>query len=501
MSRYLLGIDNGGTFVKAVLFDTQGNEISKAAEQVPLITPQAGFTERDMDVLWSINAKVIRESIMKAGIQASEIMGVSFSGHGKGIYLWGNDDNPAYNGILSTDGRAYKYPELFRRNGIEQKLFTKTCQKILASQPVALLKWFQENAPWVLENTRWIFGVKDYIRYKMTGEAFAELTDFSGSNLINLSTADYDNEILELLGLSEIREKLPPIKRSVDLSGYVTKQAAEETGLLEGTPCAAGLFDIDACAIAMNIVNSDNLAVIAGTWSINEYIAKKPIMDGSVMLNSLYCMDDYYLLEESSPTSAANHEWFINMFMENEKAAALEQNENIYKKADEMIEAVPPEEQDIIYLPYLFGSNYNPKAKATFVGIDSHHNKSHILRSVYEGIAFCHKVHVEKLLRSRCNGGHIRLAGGVCNAAVWVQMFADVLGLPIDIVKTKELGAFGAALTAGVACGVFSNLEDAAEKTVKIERTVYPNPDKVPVYQKKYKRYLAISEALEPFWS
>ena len=501
MGDYVIGLDNGGTATKAAVFDLRGREIAVAGKQTQVINPRSGYTERSMEEAWQANCECIRSVIEKAGIMAEDILGIAVCGHGKGLYMWGKDDKPAYNGILSTDGRAYKYPELFRRNGIEQKLFTKTCQKILASQPVALLKWFQENAPCVLENTRWIFGVKDYIRYKMTGEAFAELTDFSGSNLINLSTADYDNEILELLGLSEIREKLPPIKRSVDLSGYVTKQAAEETGLLEGTPCAAGLFDIDACAIAMNIVNSDNLAVIAGTWSINEYIAKKPIMDGSVMLNSLYCMDDYYLLEESSPTSAANHEWFINMFMENEKAAALEQNENIYKKADEMIEAVPPEEQDIIYLPYLFGSNYNPKAKATFVGIDSHHNKSHILRSVYEGIAFCHKVHVEKLLRSRSNGGHIRLAGGVCNATVWVQMFADVLGLPIDIVKTKELGAFGAALTAGVACGVFSNLEDAAEKTVKIERTVYPDPDKVPVYQKKYKQYLAISEALEPFWS
>jgi len=247
----------------------------------------------------------------------------------------------------------------------------------------------------------------------------------------------------------------------------------------------------------MNIVNNDNLAVIAGTWSINEYIAKEPVLDGSIMLNSLYCIDNYFLLEESSPTSATNHDWFINMFMEHEKAMALDRNENIYKLANKMIEGITPEAQDIIYLPYIHGSNYNPKARASFVGIGSHHTKAHILRSVYEGIVFCHKVHIDKLCENRNSEGHVRLAGGVCNAPIWVQMFADVLDMPIDIIKIKELGAFGAALAAGVACGIYPSLAKAAEQTVEIEKTIYPNPEKVPIYQEKYQRYLKVSEALE----
>ncbi len=327
------------------------------------------------------------------------------------------------------------------------------------------------------------------------------MTDFSGSNLVNLKTASYDYEILKFLGLEEVWDKLPPLKYPTELCGRVTEKASRETGLAAGTPCAAGMFDIDACAIAMGITNSDNLAVIAGTWSINEYISKTPILDKSVMMNSLYCMPGYYLIEESSPTSASNHEWYINMFMKHEKAECKQKGESVYKLADKMVTAIAPEEQDIIFLPYIYGSNYNSRGKAAFVGMDSHHTDAHILRSVYEGIVFCHKVHLEKLLKNCDQARAVRLAGGVCNAPVWIQIFADVFNLPVELIDTRELGAFGAAMAASVVSGEYENLEKAANDMVKLKNTVYPIAENVPVYQKKYERYLKVSNALEDYWN
>ncbi|WP_444641818.1 FGGY-family carbohydrate kinase [Caproiciproducens sp. R1] len=499
--KYFLGIDNGGTYTKSVVFDQNGKEVGSASGQIPMITPKAQYTERDMDYLWQENVRSIKNAVLNAGIDSADIKGISFSGHGKGIYLWGKDGKPAYNGIMSTDGRAYEYPVRWEKDGTADKLFKKTYQKILTCQPISLLKWFQENDPSVLENTRWIFGSKDYIRFRLTGEANAEMTDFSGSNLVNLKTASYDYEILKFLGLEEVRDKLPPLKYSTELCGRVTEKASRETGLAAGTPCAAGMFDIDACAIAMGITNSDNLAVIAGTWSINEYISKTPILDKSVMMNSLYCMPGYYLIEESSPTSASNHEWYINMFMKHEKAECKEKGESVYKLADKMVAAIAPEEQDIIFLPYIYGSNYNSRGKAALVGMDSHHTDAHILRSVYEGIVFCHKVHLEKLLKNCDQARAVRLAGGVCNAPVWIQIFADVFNLPVELIDTRELGAFGAAMAASVVSGEYENLEKAAKDMVKLKDTVYPLAENVPVYQKKYERYLKVSNALEDYWN
>lgn len=501
MKKYLLGIDNGGTFTKTVIFDVQGKEIARASGQIPMITPKAQYTERDMDYLWNENARTIKKAIEKAQIDPNDIKGVSFSGHGKGIYLWGVDGKPAYNGIMSTDGRAFEYPLRWQEDGTSDKLFAKTYQKVLTCQPVSLLKWFQEKDPQVLANTKWIFGIKDYIRFRLTGEANAEITDASGSNLVNLKTASYDKEILDLLGLQEIGDKLPPLKYSCELCGYVTEEASKATGLAAGTPCAAGMFDIDACAIAMDITSDQNVAVIAGTWSINEYISKEPVLNKTVMMNSLYCIPNYYLIEESSPTSAANHEWYINMFMEDERAQCAKTGENIYALTDKMAESVAPDEQNIIFLPYIYGSNYNSKAKATFIGIDSHHTKAHIMRAVFEGVAFCHMVHLEKLLKNRKHTRAVRLAGGVCNSKVWVQIFADVFNLPIEMVATKELGALGAAMAAGVVSGCYESLEKAADEMTEIRHTVYPIPDHVEIYKKKYQLYKDVSAAVDALWN
>ena len=137
--QYLLGLDNGGTSSKAVLFDQTGREIASAKRNTPMETPKVGHTERDMELLWQVNCEVIRETIEKSKVDARDIAGVSFSGHGKGLYLWGKDEKPAYPGIVSTDSRAYQIVEDWQRDGTAEKAFPMTCQSVLASQPVALV--------------------------------------------------------------------------------------------------------------------------------------------------------------------------------------------------------------------------------------------------------------------------------------------------------------------------------------------------------------------------
>ena len=162
--RYLVGIDNGGTFSKAALFDENGKQISVASVPTVTLTPKPGYTERDMDELWEVNAQAVREAITKSGINPADIAGVSFSGHGKGLYMVGYDGKPSYNGIVSTDTRAWAQVERWYRDGVNKEVYKKTFQEILAVQPVSLLAWFKENHPEVLEKTKYIFAVKDYIR-------------------------------------------------------------------------------------------------------------------------------------------------------------------------------------------------------------------------------------------------------------------------------------------------------------------------------------------------
>jgi L-xylulokinase len=498
--RYLVGIDNGGTFSKAAVFDEEGTQISVANVSTKTITPKPGYTERDRVELWEMNAEAIRTAIERSSIKPKDIAGVSLSGHGKGLYMVGKDGKPTYHGILSTDARAWEYVKKWSSDGTTEKVYSKTFQEILASQPVSLLAWFKDHLPKVIEETQYIFSVKDYVRYMLTGDAYAEYTDFSGANLVNMKTKDYDRELLQYFGLSEIYDKLPPLKYSADICGYITREASEQTLLPEGIPVAAGMFDVDACGIASGLGDEEKMCMIAGTWSINEYIAKEPVTNGTVALNSMFCIPGYYLVEESSPTSAGNMEWFIQMLMDYEKVVAENVGRSVYDTTNEWVESIEPQDNNIIFLPFLNGSNEDALAKGTFIGLTGYHSKKHMLRAVYEGIVFSHLTHVNKLLRNRDKPKSIRLSGGAANSEVWVQIFADALQIPIDVIADKELGAQGAAIAAGIAAGVYDNYNEAINKTVKITKTIMPRKEYKEIYEEKYATYRAAIDSLSNAW-
>ena len=262
------------------------------------------------------------------------------------------------------------------------------------------------------------------------------------------------------------------------------------------------MFDIDACAIAVNVLNEENICVIAGTWSINEYLRKAPVINGKVLMNSLFCLPEYYLIEESSPTSAGNNEWFISNLLPEVSAAAKAEGRSVYEVMNEWAETIPADEFVPVFLPFLMASNVHPNAKGSFVGLSMNHTRSHIVRSIYEGIVFCHRYHLEKLLATRDKApGCIRLAGGVAQSKVWTQMFADILALPVETVSVNETGALGCAIAAATAVGMYETLEEAAKAMCPMGDRIMPNPDTYQAYNKRYALYKKTIECLDPLWS
>lgn len=229
--KYLLGIDNGGTVSKAALFDLEGRQIIKASVRIPLDTPAPGHTQRKMSDIRDKNYELIRDITSRCD---GEIISVGFSGHGKGLYMLGENGEFIYDGIGSTDTRALSYELMWNSDGTADRVYEKNAQKIMACQPVALLRWFKDNDREVYDKIRYIISVKDFIRYTLCGEVFAEYTDVSGTNLLNLKTRQYDRELLEIFGIEEMYNCLPPVKSSDEVCGYVTAECAAATGLREG---------------------------------------------------------------------------------------------------------------------------------------------------------------------------------------------------------------------------------------------------------------------------
>lgn len=499
--RVYLGLDNGGTTTKAALFDRYGRQLAVSSASTRSIHLKPGYVERDMDEMWDANCNVIRDVLAKCGVSGSDVAGVAICGHGKGLYLWGKDDRPVRNGIISTDNRAYEYPIKWKTDGTEDKVFNISCQHILACQPVCLLAWLKDNEPELYSNIKWVFEAKDYVRFRMTGIPCAEYTDYSGANLLNLHTKNYDINLLELFGIKEVFPALPPLCSATEICGHITDEAAEKCGLAAGTPVIGGMFDIDACALAVGITDERNICMIAGTWSINEYICNAPVLDGSVAMNSLFTLPNYCLVEESSPTSAGNNEWFLKQLLPEFIDAKLMNKENYYDELNQWVEEIKPEEFVPVFLPFLMASNVNPMAKSCFIGLSANHTRKHMLRSVYEGIAFCHRMHVERLMNSRkTTPDCIRLAGGAANSRVWTQMFADILQLPIETVNVSETGALGCAITVAVAIGDYPDIETAIKNMCDISPAVHPDKTKAEIYNRKYNLYKKAIACLDPLW-
>jgi len=498
MMKYFLGLDNGGTTTKAALYDRNGQELGVACADTEILTPHPGFYERDMEEMWRTNCCVIRKILDETGVFPGDIKGIAVCGHGKGLYLWGKDNRPLRNGILSTDNRAWKYPQKWHASGVEKNVFLKTYQQIIPCQAVSLLAWLQEHEPETIAGIKWIFECKDYIRFRLTGKAMGERTDYSGANLLNLNTKEYDRELMTLFGLKDLYDALPPLCNATDLCGSIIAEAAEETGLAPRTPVAGGMFDIDACAVAVGAFQEDRLCMIAGTWSINEYVRRDPVLDGTVSLHSIFCNPDYFLIEESSATSAGNHEWIINNLLPELKAL---HKGTLYQVIDDMIDQIDTDEFCPVFTPFLMGSNVHQNAKASFVGISSFHRRAHLLRAVYEGIVFSHRTHFERLMKTRTAPfACIRLAGGAAKSAVWAQMFADVMGIPVETADIGETGALGSAITAAVACGVYKSYEEAAGRMVRPGDRFIPNENNFQRYQEKYRLYQAVNRSLDPVW-
>lgn len=482
---YLLGIDNGGTVIKAALFDLRGNQIAVKSAKTPMETPKQGFTERSLDSVREANFKVVRELVAEYG---NDILAVGLSGHGKGLYVLGKEKQTVCNGIGSTDGRALAYEQEWNQNGTADRVYERTAQKVLACQPVALLRWMKDNRRDVYDRIGYVMSVKDYVRYCLTDEIFTEYSDVSGSNLLNLRTNDYDPWLLEQFGISEMHPCLPPIRSSNEVCGTVTERAAAQTGLKVGTPVVGGMFDIDACALAAGCITAGDMCIIAGTWSINEYVSDTLVDDRSVSMNSIFCDPAFYLAEESSATSAGNLEWF----------RALMKTDN-YAEIDRKVAEIAVDDCNVYYLPFLYASNENPLARGSLVGLSGYHTDAHVLRAVYEGVVFSHLTHVHALLQT-ASPKKVRLTGGAVNSKVWTQMFCDAIGLELEIVQDTEMGAKGAAMAAGVGAGVYADYAAAVAACVQPFDAVKPNTQRHQQYQRKYRQYRKVADALDAVW-
>jgi len=500
MAAYLLGIDAGSTVFKAAVFDASGRELSAASRSVGLVCPRPGWVERPMDAAWPTISSVIREAIGSAGIGAGEIVCVGTTGHGNGLYLLDSRGEPVRDGIASLDSRSDGVIREWRATGASARMRAQTCQALWPGQPNALLAWLKRHEPERYRAISSVLLVTDYLGFKLTGHLATSYSMMSGTGLMNVFTKSYDAGLLDLYGIPEILRALPEPRESHEIVGTVTAEAASSTGLLQGTPVAAGLYDIDASAIGSGVVVPGQASVVAGTWSINDIVTSEPIRDESLLMTKRFAVPGLWISIDGSATSTANLDWFIAEFMEQDRRDAEARGSTVFERCDQMVDGIDPNQATIIFHPFLFGSDTQANARAGFYGIAGWHTRAYLLRALYEGVVFGHRTHIDRLRRAGALMGTIRLTGGGSRSRVWAAMFADVLGAEIEVPAASEVGALGAAMVAGIGVGLYKDVVDAAEQAVSVSRRHAPDPAKHDYYEARYATYGAIAEAMIPGW-
>jgi L-xylulokinase len=485
---HFLGIDVGGSILKSGLYDEAGNEKAVASMSDAAIVDHVGWSERDMDAMWRSVCGTIRQLLASTKVPAADIAGISFSAHGKGLYLVDRDGKPFRNGIISSDNRAMPVVRALKAEGVPDKMYSLSYQQLWPSHPAAILRWFKDNDPQAYGRIGYVLMAHDWIRYRMTGHLGCEITNISGSNLFNVENGTYDAELLRLFGIEEIGERLPEVVGSVESSAGLSRQAADETGLVAGTPVYGGFFDVVSTAVCSGLADDSRINVTMGTWTIATWTSDHIPTSDYPYTWGHYCVPGRYFVHEGSPTSAANLKWLVRNFMPDSAAP--------YADCDALVAARKPASTNILFLPYLFSSNLGDNLLGGMYGLANANDFGDTVQAVYEGICFSQQVHLDRILALAGRDKRLRLTGGPTKSSPWMQMVADIAGLPIEVVHVEQPGCLGAAVAAAVGTGVHRSFVEAMDAMCPTASLVEPNLAYAGAYRQKYERFLALAHTL-----
>jgi L-xylulokinase len=501
MRERLIGIDAGGTMTKVVLLDGLGNELACERRPNVMLMPHEGWTERDPDAMWNAACDALRTLMETTGVDPADIVAVTPSGYGGGVYFVDKDGGSVRNGLVSTDTRAIPLIARWAKSGVGKAISRHIEQGIWPGQTLPILAWFSENEPDLLTRTAHLLSCKDFLRMRLCGDVSTDPTDAGCSGFINVTRGEISTEAFAAAGLTNWLTRLPPIGPSAEIVGGVSEAVATLTGLKAGTPVVRGVYDVVGCSLASGAVTPNQLAAVAGTFSIHSTINRRPSLDPLPTIQTPYPVGDQVLATTATPTSASNLEWLCKTVLAAQAQQAEATGRSIYDFCNELVEGSMDRANNILFFPFLFDG---PRGvPGGFLGLRAGARLDDIVRAVYEGVVFAHRYDMTYLLRGpdAANPEVIRLAGGPSRSEVWSQMFADGLGLPVEIANGSEFGAKGGAILGAVAAGIYRDVPEAISKMVSVVRRFEPDPARQAILSRKYRSFLAAIDVVADLYA
>lgn len=496
---YILGVDIGTSGTKTVLFTEDGTPVSSATYEYPLYTPRNGYAEQDPLDWWNAVVNGIKQVISESGIVASEIKGVGLSGQMHGLVMLDGDNKVIRRSIIWCDQRtAREVIEITEKVGHE-RLIEITANPAITGFTAAKIMWVKNNEPENYEKCRHILLPKDYIRFMLTGEYATEVSDASGMQLLDIPNRCWSDEVLGKLGID--KSLLAKVYESPEITGKITKKAAELTGLCEGTIVVGGAGDNAAAAVGTGVVEDGKAFTTIGSSGVVFAHTSNISIDKRGRVHTFCCaVPDCWHVMGVTQSAGLSLKWFRDNLCWSEMETALNMGVDPYYLTDKAAMEVPVGANRLIYLPYLNGErtpHLDPNCRGAFIGLSTMHKKRDMIRAVMEGVSYSLRDCIEVMREMEINVTDMMACGGGGSSPLWRQMLADLYACPVKTTQNKEGPALGVALLAAVGAGIYSSVPEACKAVIIPDKVQNPIEDNIAQYEKVYKIYKNLYSSLK----
>ena len=495
-----LGIDIGTSGTKTLAIDERGKILAHATAEYPCYAPKPLWSEQEPDDWWKAVVSTVREVMQKGKLKPADVKGIGLSGQMHGSVFLDKQDRVIRRALLWNDQRTTaECEEIENRAGGRKKLIKMVANPALTGFTAPKILWLRNHEPKNFAKLAKVLLPKDDVRRRLTGEYATEVSDASGMLLLDVAKRAWSKPLLSKLELDE--GLLGRCYESEEVTGTLTKAAAEELGLTTDCKVVGGAGDCAAGAVGNGIVNSGVLSTSIGTSGVMFVHSDEVKIDPEGRVHTFcHAVRGKWHLMGVTLSAGGSLQWFRNALCQELHAEAKKKGLEPYDLLTKEAAAVAAGSEGLYFLPYLSGErtpHADPNARGCFIGLTLAHGRGHMVRSVMEGVTHSLRDSLEIFRELKIPVKQIRASGGGSRSPLWRQIQADVFGQKVVTLNAEEGPAYGVALLAAVGCGAFKNIQEACAATIRVEKETPPQKTAVKTYDAAFPIYQRLYESLK----
>ena len=492
---YVLGIDIGTTSTIGILICLPGQVLATSSRPTTLSSPRPGWAEEDPEQWWRNVREIVPELIRTAGIDKTDIRGVGVTGMLPAVVLLDREGRILRPSIQQSDGRCGKEVSEIAADTPEAEFLKKAGNGINQQLVAAKLRWIEKNEPDVFSRIDTVFGSYDYINWRLSDERAVEQNWALEAGFVDLSSLELSDELIALAHIS--RDAIPRKVGSHEVLGTVSADAATATGLPHGIPVVGGAADHIASGYAAGITNPGDVLLKFGGSTDILIATQKAVPDPRMFLDH-HLIPGLFMPNGCMASGGSALNWFVDTLAVGERDAAQAEGLSLHQHMDRIAEQTPAGADGVRIIPYFLGEKtpiHDPDARGVIQGLSLNHDLRHLWRALLEAFGYAFRHHIEVFNDMGHPTTRFLASDGGSNSRLWMQICADILQQPLQLLEGHPGSCLGAAWMAALGTGMTEDWEGVTN-FVQYGDRVEPNPANAELYDDGFKAYRASYEAL-----